>query len=288
MTTATEVRAFRRVEQGGATRRLLSLGAGVQSSTLLLMAARGEFEHVPDAAIFADTGWEPKAVYNWLAFLEDEVRGVIPIHRVTAGNIRKDAVHSAGGGSKRFASIPVYVASPDGEREGMLKRQCTKDYKIEPTQRRCAELVGLRPRQRRPKAPVIELWMGISMDEVQRMKPSREIWIEHRWPLIERGMDRRACLRWLAANGYPTAPKSACIGCPFHADHQWRDMRDNDPDSWRDAVEFDRAIRTFPRIKGEAYLHRSLVPLDQVDLSTAEDRGQGNMFDGECEGVCGV
>ena len=46
-------------------KRFLSLGAGVQSSTLALMIAHGELEPV-DAAIFADTGWEPKKVYVWL------------------------------------------------------------------------------------------------------------------------------------------------------------------------------------------------------------------------------
>ena len=37
------------------TLRVLSLGAGVQSTTLALMAARGEFPHEPiDAAIFGE------------------------------------------------------------------------------------------------------------------------------------------------------------------------------------------------------------------------------------------
>jgi 3'-phosphoadenosine 5'-phosphosulfate sulfotransferase (PAPS reductase)/FAD synthetase len=45
--------------------RVLSLGAGVQSTTLALMAAHGEIEP-PHCAIFADTGWEPRAVYDHL------------------------------------------------------------------------------------------------------------------------------------------------------------------------------------------------------------------------------
>ena len=49
---------------------ILSLGAGVQSSTLALMAAAGEITPMPDIAIFADTGWESAVVYKWLAFLE--------------------------------------------------------------------------------------------------------------------------------------------------------------------------------------------------------------------------
>lgn len=49
--------------------RILSLGAGVQSTTLALMAAHGEIGPMPDAAIFADTGNEPDAVYDHLQWL---------------------------------------------------------------------------------------------------------------------------------------------------------------------------------------------------------------------------
>ena len=51
-------------------RHVLSLGAGVQSSTLALMAAAGEVTPMPDAAIFADTQAEPAGVYRWLDWLE--------------------------------------------------------------------------------------------------------------------------------------------------------------------------------------------------------------------------
>lgn len=66
------------------TLRVLSLGAGVQSTTLALMATKGEIE-APDCAIFADTGWEPKAVYRHLQWLEDVLP--FPVHRVSAGDI---------------------------------------------------------------------------------------------------------------------------------------------------------------------------------------------------------
>ena len=37
------------------------------------------------------------------------------------------------------------------------------------------------------------------------------------------------------------------------------------------------------------YLHRQCVPLDQVDLSTAADKGQTEFgFLEECEGMCGI
>jgi hypothetical protein len=70
--------------------------------------------------------------------------------------------------------------------------------------------------------------------------------------------------------------KSACVGCPFHGNAGWRRLRDNDPDGWAEAVEFDKAIRHgYPRattqgqqLRGQYFLHRSCQPLDQVDLDT--------------------
>ena len=135
--------------------------------------------------------------------------------------------------------------------------------------------------------------MGISTDEVQRMKVSQHKWLQHRWPLIEQKMDRRACLSWFAKH-YPerTLAKSACIGCPFHTNEEWRRIRDTTPGDWADAVEFDKSIRSNGTLKGmneQQFSHRSCVPLDEVDLSTAADKGQTEFgFLDECEGMCGI
>ena len=44
--------------------RVLSLGAGVQSSTLAFLYQNGVLKPAPHFAIFADTQTEPKAVYD--------------------------------------------------------------------------------------------------------------------------------------------------------------------------------------------------------------------------------
>lgn len=64
-------------------KHIISLGAGVQSSTLALMAVHGEITPMPDAAIFADTQAEPQSVYKWLDWLEMQLP--FPVHRVTKG-----------------------------------------------------------------------------------------------------------------------------------------------------------------------------------------------------------
>lgn len=261
--------------------RVLSLGAGVQSTTMALMAAHGEIGPKPDCAIFADTGAEPERVYRHF----DWLRGQLPfeVHVVSAGNIKTDMLSG-----KTNGRPPFHILNPNGTK-GFSRRQCTQDYKILPIQRKVRELIGLRPRQRGPKDVQVEQWIGISLDEAIRTKPSRLPYIKHRWPLIERRMSRQDCLRWLTEHQYPTPPKSACVFCPFHSDSMWRDMKANDPKAWVEAVEIDRAIRDRGMLlRGTPFLHPSLRPLTDVDLSTHEERGQLNLFLNECEGMCGL
>lgn len=264
--------------------RILSLGAGVQSSTLALMIKHGEVEPV-DAAIFADTGAEPKGVYAWLDWLESQVP--FPVHRVMhKDGLLENIKESIKGG--RFAGAPFYTES-DTSAGGTLRRQCTREFKVQPITQKLRELCGLAKGQRAGKAIRVVQYIGISWDEVQRMKPSREAWIKHEWPLIDRRMTRQHCLQWMADKSYPLPVKSACTFCPYHNDGLWRDMKLNDPESWQQAVDVDRMIRGGVRgTSQKLYLHRSMKPLEEVDFRNAEDFGQIDAFGNECEGMCGV
>ena len=268
--------------------RILSLGAGVQSSTLALMIAHGELPAV-DAAIFADTQWEPAKVYEWLDWLESEIQRLphpFPIYRVTEGNLRQNILTKQNTTGGRFAAVPWFTVNPDGSR-GMGRRQCTAEYKLKPLRRKQRELAGLAKGQR-AKGVIVETLIGISTDEALRMKPSRDRWARNVWPLIDAGMSRQDCLRWFERKGYSTPPKSSCIGCPFHSVNEWRAIK-SDPASWADALEIDAAIRKPARgMRGEQFMVSQRVPLGDLDLSTAADHGQVDFFLNECEGMCGV
>ncbi len=266
--------------------RVVSLGAGVQSTAMLLMAQAGAFGDVPDLAVFADTGWEGAATYRHLDWLETV--STIPIERASAGNLRDAALARrtpAGQGGKvwDFTVLPFYLRGLDGQ-NSMLRRQCTNEYKLRPLRRRLRPLA-------RPGQPV-ELWMGISLDEAAyRMRDSGVQYLRNRYPLVERGLSRHDCLLWLERHGYPRPPRSACLGCPFKRDDEWRQLRDTDPIGWEDAVTFDATIRAagLPRIDGDVYLHRSMRPLAEADLSTPEERGQLALpWGDECTGICGT
>ena len=274
-------------------KRILSLGAGVQSSTVLLMSCAGVLPKL-DCAIFADTGWEPAGVYSYLEWLETQTTAAgIPLHRVSAGNIREDNLRAHGRGrvrdGHRAASLPYYTKNADGS-IGAIQRQCTGDYKIAPVEKRIRGLLGLKPRQPWPKAPEVELWFGISVEEQRRVRFSKDRWKVHRYPLIfdlPGAFTRHDCLTWLQDRGYPLPPRSACLGCPFHSKAEWAAIK-ADPAAWADVTEFDAAIRHKGGVRGEIFLNRSGVPLVQLDLSTPEDRGQGSLFNEECQGYCGV
>lgn len=277
--------------------QILSLGAGVQSTTVFLMSCRGELPRL-DLAIFADTQWEPAEVYTHLAWLEEMGRQHgIPVHRVTAGNLRDDAIHWQRDRAlkKRRARLPLFVLNPDGS-GGSVNRQCTAVYKIEPINRFIrSEVLGLKKGQRAPRSHVVDHWFGISADEVQRMRDSRNPWERNVYPLcgipdqvLPKVFTRRSCMTWLAEH-YPgrNIPRSACIACPYHSDEEWRRIRQS-PQEWADAVEFDEAIRNYDALDGKCFVHAARVPLSQVDLSTDYDRGQGALWGSECEGMCGV
>lgn len=262
---------------------IISLGAGVQSSTMALMAAAGEITPMPHCAIFADTQDEPQAVYKWLDWLEKQLP--FSVYRTSAGRL-SGHIAEAIREKRRVSKPPLFTAPEDGRpSEGILTRDCTRDFKIAPIQREVRRVM------REARATKVIQWIGISLDESQRMKSSRVNYSTHRFPLIESDFTRHDCLQWMERSGFETPPRSACVYCPHHSNAAWRRMKKEDPQGWRDAVAFDKMIRTgIHKVRAKAYVHRSCVPLDQVDLSTDIDKGQGMLagFGNECEGVCGV
>ncbi|MYQ82561.1 hypothetical protein GTY51_02645 [Streptomyces sp. SID4936] len=243
----------------------------MQSSTLLALSANGVLPRV-DYAIFADTGWEPAAVYRHLDRLEKEIAepAGIPVLRVSSGNIRRDALDP----EHRFASMPLYILNKDGK-PGMTRRQCTGEYKIKPIKRQVRDILGYPYPARIPKGVFVEQWVGISTDEFHRAKDADVQYMRNRHPLIvDMNWSRTDCISYLTSLGLADTPKSSCLGCPFHGNAQWRNIRDNSPAEWADVVEFDKAIRngnaranaSGNRLLGEAYLHRSRVPLGEAPI----------------------
>ena len=269
--------------------RVLSLGAGVQSSCLALLAERGEYGlPKPDFAIFADTGWEPPEVYEHLNWLESQLS--YEIIRVSDGNIRENLLKGRMPDGSRFLGIPAFLTNPDGT-NGILRRQCTTHYKTNPIHEYLRNRLGIQPKRRAPRDVQVEMWLGISRDEMIRQKPDREEWVTKSYPLVKLGFTRAQLINWFK-NNYPDRqlPSSSCIGCPYHTDSVWIEMKQKDPKSFQDAVFIDQALRDVPAtkraVKGEAFLHRSRTPLAEVDFDGVTT--YSDLMLEECEGLCGI
>lgn len=303
--------------------RILSLGAGVQSTTLLLLAAEGALPKL-DAAIFSDAGWEPKAVYDHLDRLEATVAkpAGIPIYRVSNGNLRDDVLNP-----NKMRSIPAYTKGPNGEL-GMLGRKCTQQYKLRPileqvrlllgakageekTCRHCdgtgervapwrvkrgenvvapcsvCEGLGTISRVGQPPAGLwAEQWIGFSTDEITRVSSRGDTrYSKSRHPLLELNMSRTQCDAYLKSRGWEGTAKSACIGCPFHGNGEWRRMRDTDPASWADAVAFDEEYRIGAGMTHQRFVHISCEPLSSAPIDKVQRREyqQDDIFDAAFE-----
>jgi hypothetical protein len=257
--------------------RVLSLGAGVQSTTLALLAAHGEIGPMPDCAIFADTQDEPAAVYEHLRWLMSPNVLPFPVHIATAGKL-SDRLF----GGDDEARFPCFVGGG-----GIAKRQCTSNYKLKPIRRKLRELLGVGSRGY-VEPGAVEQWIGISTNEAHRIKPSGFKFIIRRDPLIEVGMSRSDCLAWLRDHDYPEPPKSSCNYCPYQSFGQWQAKS---PADFAAAVAVDRRLREpaqIARFRGKLFVHPSRVPLEDVDFSTWAERGQPDLFGNECDGVCGV
>jgi len=259
---------------------VLCLGAGVQSTTVYLL----DDLHL-----------------DWLERL-----GRTPILRRTVGKLGNDLIAATNSrrkginGGGRFASIPAFTAFSEGEPIGIVKRQCTKEYKIEIIQKTIRrEILGLPPGRPVPKDVLVHQHYGISFDERSRASRIYERYIGLRswrphFPLLDRTWTRSDCLKFLETRVPQEVPKSACVFCPFHRDSEWRRLKETDSEGWARAVEIDSGLRrpgaaVNRKLYQKLYLHKSCRPLAEIDFEnrqTGFDFGIG--LENECEGGCGV
>jgi len=252
--------------KGGMGMKFLSWGCGVQSTTLGEMSAQGVLESL-DTIITADTQWEARATYEIREFYAERWRGMgMRVEVVTAGSVLKL-------GAIEHIHIPFFT-----DTGAPLRRQCTREFKLTPIKRRVRELMGFHPtKPPHPKPGSVEVWLGISLDEWTRAKPSRTKFIVSRWPLLETRMTRQDCIDWLKARSLPVPPKSACLGCPYRSASEWLAMKLDSPDEFAEVVAFDEANRHNP-LKQEGvhscslFVYQHSEPLITADLEADAKR----------------
>lgn len=270
----------------------LSLGAGVQSSTMLMLAIHGEIER-PGHVIFSDTGLEPRAVYRHVEWCKKQcMKAGIPFHIVKAPMDMREDFEAFERGEKKYwdARPPLYVTHCGEKGDGQARRQCTDRAKMRPVRKKQKELLGVKTARGLPEASIIDM-IGISTDEARRATPALDRWVDRVFPLIDPlKMSRADCQAWWQ-NNYPrvSLPSSSCVICPFKTAAMWAQMKRDQPEDFTDACDLDDRIRAAyqKKTQQDTYIHNGWIPLRNANLN----EGQQTLdLDDEiyCAGGCGL
>lgn len=185
--------------------QVVSYGGGVQSTALLVLAARGEIPH--RTLLFCNVGDDSENP-DTLAYVRDFARPFAEAHGVEFHELQKrlrggqkDTVVEREKRTERTIGIPMYMGNG-----APGNRSCTYTFKI-----------GVVAKWTKEHGASVDdpahVALGISIDEYQRMKTST---IKHQvsdYPLIDRRWSRDDCRKIIADAGLPVPPKSSCYFC---------------------------------------------------------------------------
>lgn len=226
---------------------IMSYGGGTQSAALCVLVVQNKLPR-PERIVMADTGREASQTWDYL-------RDVMQPYLATIGLSVEIASHDLATvdlyGKNGDLLIPAYTT------KGMLPGLCSTEWKKRPISR------WLRAQGYGPAKPVIT-WIGISLDEIGRAKPSGVDWQEYQWPLLfDATMTRGDCKRVVIDAGLPEPPKSSCWMCPYRSDRQWAQLKEQYPDDFRLAsqLEIDVALKDE---KGGLWLTKHRQPLTEI------------------------
>jgi len=220
--------------------RILSFGAGVDSSALLiyhLFVRSLKIDHV----VFSDTGAElPPTYRNLRRFQALCAAHNIPFTK-TSRTIerlgrRQENIYQW---LTRNGCIPLMP--------GSTKHVCSARFK--------GDVIDAWANRIYPKQPITFL-IGIEFNEKNRVKrftPPKNTRFSYEYPLIDLQMDRAACQTLLRKHGL-SVQKSSCYCCPFMTVEEIRNLITNHPDQWREAKNIEKRFAETSPIKHQAWL----------------------------------
>lgn len=241
-----------------------SNGGGVQSSAIAVLIAEGKLP-APDLAVIADTEREGSATWD---YLRDHIGPMLADVGVKVWRVRKSEYTADDLYVNDNLLIPAFstINGVDGKQPGF----CSDKWKKTVVQRFCRDLF--------PDARGFDMWMGISTDELGRVKVVDGKW-RKKYPLIEKRLSRNDCMSIVEKFGLPVPPRSSCWCCPNHTDYEWRHLKENCPGDFARAVDLEAEIR-----KDQPWItfHKS-GPLSEVEFGEEA----ADMFSGFCDsGMC--
>lgn len=245
----------------------LSYGGGKQTVAIITLILEGRLPK-PDIIVMADTGREVQTTFDYLETWVQPALSNIGLKVQIASHELAYVDLYAGNGD---LLLPVFTRAGSGI--GKLPTFCSDKWKKE----------VIRRWLKQNNIIDTEVWLGISTDEIERMKDSGLKWYRHIYPLIEIiPMNRMQCVNQITRFGWPVPNKSRCWMCPNQSQLSWRQMKETDNGDFNKAVQLEEQIRERDDL---AFLHPSAIPLAQA---VERDGQQIDMFDACDSGYCFV
>lgn len=193
----------------------VSCGYGTQSSLLAIWAARKDSRIMKYTngeqvqTIFADTCVEHPLTYEWKNELTEYLKqfnyeSVI----VSRGDLITEFTEESQIPSRRF-------------------KVCTDKFKRRPIRQYWRSL-GLKK---------VVTFIGMTIDEVHRVRISDVKWIENVYPFFDLGMTRQDCIKEIQSYGLSEPPKSGCYCCPYQQKREIKQLKSDYP------ILFDRVLQ---------------------------------------------
>jgi len=256
---------------------VISCGQGAPSVYLIVAAGMGIFPC--DVVIVADTGWENDMLWDngrrtdAKTFFQEVTKPLaeefgFEAHFVRSVDESKNPLPPLSDHNAMLIHVPFF-----GDRGGRRSQSCTDKWKIR----------AIRQQLRRMGAETATTHLGITMDEVHRVKRSNVKWEQKEYPLVYPQYNHRKykaeIVGILKKMGVNYLVSSECDGCP-HKD-LWRWKRTS-PDTLAELEKIEKDL-----IENEGlYFTSNLIPLnDSIELMTTK-KGERTLFDVCDSGYC--
>lgn len=238
-----------------------SFGGGTQSIAMAILVRQGRLPR-PDRIVMADTGWEFKRTWQYTEQNVEPLLAEVGLKiEIAPHTLSKVDLYS----HKGEMLLPAYDVTKKNAKgqHAKLSTFCSSEWKTLVVRR---HIGGFKAN---PNG--VRMWLGMSLDELERLKHSSVDWIENYWPLcFDVKMTRGECAQLVRDYGMPEPIKSRCKMCPNQNDDGWLEVK-QEPKEWAEAVRIDNQIFASHQVR----LHKSGKPLDEVELVPGKEPEDG-------------
>ncbi|MBU1682924.1 hypothetical protein KJ742_03180 [Patescibacteria group bacterium] len=258
----------------------ISCGQGAPSLFLIVLAGEGYFH--ADVVVVADTGWETDMLWSTgkrtdsKIFFENITKPLsesFGIQAVFVRSKRKDGTEYPPIPDMQHPGkedIPLF-----GSEGGRLRQTCTSKWKIQ----------AIRQELRRQGAKSAITYLGLTLDEVHRIKPNNVKWEQLSWPLIgypirdnwTKKFRRFEINKELMKRNIPFLITSQCDGCPHKDYFRWKN---NSQEKITELAKFER------RWEGKQFLTSCRKPLPEALIEMENQVTKNNTLDFCENGYC--